>query len=89
MKLIVELNLGWKKLLVSPKDFITLSEILDRSEIVDYGYTDNSGSVLIKAERRMLTAEQARLEPISQDDYDALRAAEQAAKAKSEEAEAA
>lgn len=85
MKLIVELNLGWKKLLVSPKDFIALSEILDRSEIVDYGYTDYSGSVLIKAERRMLTAEQARLEPISQDDYDALRAAEQAAKPKIEE----
>ena len=80
MKLVVDLNISYKKLLVSPKDFVTLTEIFDRSEVVDTGYTEANGSCLIKVERRMLMAEQATKEPITQADYDALREAERLAK---------
>ena len=76
MKLCVELNMSWRKLIVSPKDFVTLAEIFDRAEVVDIGYSEKSGLHLIKEERRLLTCEQVTHEPITREQFEIIRTTE-------------
>lgn len=85
MKLCVELNMSWRKLLVSPKDFVTLAEIFDRADVVDTGYSEKSGLHLIKEERRLLTCEQIVKEPITREQFEAIRKAEQPVKEETHE----
>lgn len=51
MKLIVDLNISWRNLVVSPKDFVTLCEIMDRSVVVDRQYTNENTYYVIEDKR--------------------------------------
>lgn len=53
MKLIVDLNISWRSLVVSPKDFVTLCEIMDRSVVVDRQYTNENTYYVIEGKRNV------------------------------------
>jgi hypothetical protein len=76
MKFKVDLNLSWKSLLLSSKDFIALTEIMDRSKVVDECYSEKSGHYLIEHQRQKLRSEEETREPISRAAFDAIVAKE-------------
>jgi RNA polymerase-interacting CarD/CdnL/TRCF family regulator len=76
MKLIVDLNLRWSKLLVTPKDFIALSEILSRAQVVEEVWTEKSGRYLVENERQKMLAEEETRTPITQQMMEVVKAAE-------------
>jgi hypothetical protein len=80
MKFKVDLHLNWKKLLVTPKDMILLSEILDRAVLVDESYSEESSYHLIKHTRNPMHIEEENREPITYEQFEAILAAEKAAK---------
>ena len=53
MKLIVDLNINWRSLVMSPKDFVTLCEIMDRSVVVDRQYTNENTYYVIEDKRNI------------------------------------
>lgn len=53
MKLIVDLNINWRSLVMSPKDFVTLCEIMDRSIVVDRQYTNENTYYVIEDKRNI------------------------------------
>lgn len=53
MKLIVDLNISWRSLVTSPKDFVTLCEIMDRSVVVDRQYTNGNTYYVIEDKRNV------------------------------------
>jgi hypothetical protein len=82
MKLIVDLNLRWSKLLLTPKDFVALSEILSRAQVVAEVWTEKSGSYLVENERQKMMCEEETRTPISQQMMDVIKATEAAEKEK-------
>lgn len=53
MKLIVDLNISWRSLVMSPKDFVTLCEIMDRSVVVDRQYTNENTYYVVEDKRNV------------------------------------
>ena len=76
MSLLVDLNLGWKKLVMSPKDFVALVEIMDRSTVVDQSYLSKTEKYVLVREgkQRAVHAETCVYPTVSQLEYDELTA---------------
>lgn len=53
MKLIVDLNIGCRSLVMSPKDFVTMCEIMDRSVVVDRQYTKENTYYVLEDKRNV------------------------------------
>ena len=53
MKLIVDLNISWSSPVMSPKDFVTMCEIMDRSVVVDRQYTNENTYYVIEDKRNV------------------------------------
>lgn len=73
MKLIVDLNISWRSLVMSPKDFVTMCEIMDRSVVVDRQYTNENTYYVIEDKRNIesRTVDEAFI--VSQSFMDALK----------------
>ena len=74
MNFLVDLNLSWKKLVLSSKDFVALAEIIDRATIVDQIYVSkhDSYALVIDEQRGVVTAEKIRYPIMTQDQFDEM-----------------
>lgn len=73
MALIVDLNVSYNKLLVSPKDFVTLMEIFERSKIVDWRYAGDE-SYLVEASSMLPESRMFKGEVLTKEQFDAMKA---------------
>lgn len=86
MNFVVDLNLSYDKLVLSAKDFVLLSEILQRSQRVDNHYTESHGTIFVEKPRNKVMVEEL-MSPIrSFDDLSNIREEERIAREQKEAA---
>ena len=85
MNMVVDLNLAYRQIVVSAKDFITLTEIMERAKFVDRRWLDNGDRYVLVDRERRLVAEQLTSEPMTQYAFDELRRLEEVKKAEAQE----
>lgn len=86
MNFVVDINLSYDKLVLSAKDFVLLSEILQRSQRVDNHYTESHGTIFVEKPRNKVMAEELMSPIVTALDLAAIREEERLAREEKEAA---
>ena len=71
-KMLVRPNLSYKSLIMEAKDFVTFTEIIERSMIVDSGYKNDTSYWILEEDRGLPEATMFKGKVISRKEYDAI-----------------
>jgi hypothetical protein len=80
MMMLVDLNVSWRKVLMSAKDFVTMSEIMSRSNVVETNYIDDK-QYAVTEDHVGVHASQFKGQLVTKEAYDALKSKNAAAEA--------
>ena len=72
MMMLVDLNVSWRKVLMSSKDFVTMSEIMSRSNVVETGYVGDKTYAVIE-DHYGVQASQFKGQLVTKEAYDSLK----------------
>ena len=72
MMMLVDLNVSWRKVLMSAKDFVTMSEIMSRSSLVETTYLNEKSYAVIE-DHCGVQASQFKGQLVTKEAYDSLK----------------